>query len=106
MRNNLKDKLETPLLKIASKDALESLKKIHGRKNLLSLELSKEISKIDILEHQIKKKINKIKNHDAKNIMAKRYIEKLTFEDIAEKTNLSIATVYRLHKEGVDAMQN
>jgi len=101
MKNNLKQNLETPLLKAASKDAILSLRKIHGRKNALSLELSKEIAKIDTLEQHIQKKINKIKNHDIKNIMVKRYIDKLPFEAIAEKTNLSTATVYRLHKEGL-----
>ena len=104
MKNNLKQNLETPLLKAASKDAISSLKKIHGRKNTLSLELSKEIAKIDTLEHHIQKKINKIKNHNIKNIMEKRYIDKLPFEDISEKTNLSTATVYRLHKEGIKAL--
>lgn len=64
-----------------------------------------ELADLNRYKQEIKKAVsNHIDDGETALIIIKRYVELLSFEDIAKSLNLRNSTMYRLHKEGLEAL--
>ena len=86
-------KKETGVNVQASKVYLSELEKVENRIE----KLQEEITRIKNVVNMVERALDTIRNDKYYNIIEMKYFEDLTFEDIAEKLNISVRTAKR-HK--------
>ena len=86
-------KRETRVNVQSSKVYLSELEKVENRIE----KLQEEIVRIENVISMVERALNTIRNDKYYNIIEMKYFEDLTFEDIAEKLNISVRTAKR-HK--------
>lgn len=88
---------------ISGGNVINRLEKEVGEIVDLEREIAAEIVKYAQLEKEIRATINRQENHNERLLLRLRYIEFLTWEQIADKMSYSNVQVYRIHKK---ALQN
>lgn len=71
----------------------------------LRAELVSSVSRLMEYKREILKTINEIKDPSYRLILENRYINKMTFEEIAEKTHYDQRHIYRLHKKALEEVE-
>lgn len=72
--------------------------------NIMELEslINDRIKQYTNLKTDVMNTIEKLENNDEKLVLMYRYIHFLNWSQVARKINFSKATVYRLHRQGLD----
>lgn len=65
------------------------------------LEMEKEIERLKDFKFELSESIDKVENVLERTLLRYRYILALTWEDIAERMDCSIASVHRIHKRAL-----
>lgn len=68
----------------------------------LKTDLMSSVSKLMEYKREVLKIINIIENPSYRLILECRYINRMTFEKIAEQTNYDERNIYRIHKKAID----
>lgn len=71
----------------------------------LKAELISSVSRLMEYKREILKTINEIENPSYRLVLESRYINRMTFEEIAEKTHYDQRHIYRLHKKALDEVE-
>lgn len=66
-------------------------------------EINEKIKELEILKLEVSNEIDKLENENYRMILKYRYINSMTFPDIAKKIFLAESTVKRLHREAVES---
>ncbi len=72
-----------------------------GRIIEMEQKINSEIDRYIVLKNEIRTTISQLENNDEKLLLRYRYILFLTWEEIAEKMNVSMRTVHRLHSNAL-----
>ena len=67
--------------------------------------IKSEIDRYVDLQNEIRETINKLKNNDEKLLLRYKYIFFMTWEEVAEKMNVSMRTVHRIHGNALNNLQ-
>lgn len=67
----------------------------------LQVDLKEKLKSAMKLRIDIKNKIEEIEDIDRRIVLSYRYIDNLKFDDIAEKMNFSVRTVFYLYDKGI-----
>lgn len=81
----------------ASRNIEAPFVKYVGRIVEMEQKINAEIDRYVDLRTEIRTTINELKNNDEKLLLRYRYILFMTWEEVAEKLNVSMRTVHRIH---------
>jgi len=102
LKNNLNlDKEALALSEAISIIAARSVISSDNQDQAMLEEYSQELTILQCTSLEIDKIINSIADTEIKNIFALRYISKLNWIEIQNKTFLSESTLFRLHAKGI-----
>lgn len=76
-----------------------------GRIIEMEQRINAEIDRYVDLQNEIRTTINQLKNNDEKLLLRYRYILFMTWEEVAEKLNVSMRTVHRIHGTALKNLQ-
>ncbi len=68
-------------------------------------EINEEIDTLQTIRHQIRDTLNQLTDESLKLLMEYRYIDGMTWEQIADKMNYSWRQVYRKHEEALSKIR-
>jgi len=102
----LKDGLDAEKEAMAISEAISFLVHRHGEDDRLISEMSDDLTFMHEKAKRIEDAIERITKEDIKKIFTYRYIKKMNWDAVAEACHISLAHVHRLHKEGLQWLQN
>jgi DNA-directed RNA polymerase specialized sigma subunit len=89
----------------ASRNTEAPFVKYVGRIIEMEQKIKSEIDRYVDLQNEIRETINKLKNNDEKLLLRYKYIFFMTWEEVAEKMNVSMRTVHRIHGNALNNLQ-
>lgn len=82
-------------------DKNASFTRIIEKISVLETNIIEETEKFLEIKIQIRKSIDNMKNVDEKLVLKLKYLEFMTFEEVAESLNYSISQIHRIHKNAL-----
>jgi DNA-directed RNA polymerase specialized sigma subunit len=98
----LKDSLNIEKEAWAAAEAIESLVlRKNGQADVLIEEYAQDLTYMENRANTVAKMVQTLPEEDMRRVFAARYLHKMTWEETAEATFLSVMHVHRLHKKGL-----
>jgi DNA-directed RNA polymerase specialized sigma subunit len=85
----------------AAADAINCLHERHGGENALIYEFAEDLTQMHKKQIGIYNLISSIDDDTIRQIFTQRYINNLSWPDVAENCHISLAHVHRLHKKEI-----
>ena len=87
----------------AAAEAMENLA-LRGNSDLLMEEYAKDLTNMEAAAMETAKMIQALPE-DMRRVFAARYLHKMTWEEVADATFLSVTHVQRLHRKGIEWLE-
>ena len=88
-------------VQISSGANIDKIHNICEKVEKLAIHINNEIEKLENLRLDILDRIANINNQNEKLILKLRYVNNLSFNEIAFKTNYSVSMVFNVHKKAL-----
>ena len=104
LEKELKQGMDIQKEVLATAEAIAILQGRHGGDNTLAHELSEDLTIMHEKRVDIETLIATLQDPVIRQVFTHRYIEGLTWQDVADTCYISLAHAHRLHKKGLEAL--